>query len=107
MAFNVSPVLGIESVDQLIDILALMGDASDNVPGVPGIGEKTAQKLIARFGRLESLLEQTDQLKGKQRENLEAHKEQALLSKKLVTIDRNVPLDKDLDDLSVKAREII
>ena len=58
----------IENVSQVIDVLGLMGDSSDNVPGVPGIGEKTAQKLIAKFGSVEQLLENTSQLKGKQKE---------------------------------------
>ncbi|MDA0838420.1 MAG: DNA polymerase I [Planctomycetota bacterium] len=76
----------IERIDQVIDILGLMGDSSDNIPGIPGIGEKTAQKLIAQFGSIENLLKHTDQLKGKQRERVEANAELALLSKRLVTI---------------------
>ncbi|MDP6041669.1 MAG: DNA polymerase I, partial [Candidatus Latescibacteria bacterium] len=95
----------IERVDQVIDMLGLMGDASDNVPGVPGIGPKTAQKLIAQYGSVEGLLEHVDELKGKQKENVETFREQALLSKELVTIDLNVPLDFSLDDLVVKARD--
>ena len=89
----------IERVEQVIDILGLMGDASDNVPGVPGVGEKTAQKLIAQFGSVEALLENTDQLKGKQKERVEENRGQALLSKELVTIDREVPLDVEIDSL--------
>ena len=96
---------GIERVEQVIDILGLMGDASDNVPGVPGIGEKTAQKLIAQFGSIEALLEQTSQLKGKQKEALEQFRDQALLSKKLVTIECDVPLDVTLDDLRYTSRD--
>jgi DNA polymerase I len=65
---------------QVIDILGLWGDASDNIPGVPGIGEKTAKKLVGEFGSMENLLASTDQLKGKQRENLENFADQALLS---------------------------
>jgi DNA polymerase-1 len=83
----------IKEIHQVIDILGLAGDASDNIPGVPGIGPKTAQKLIATYGSVESILENTDQLKGKQKENLENFKEQALLSKKLVTIHCEVPID--------------
>ena len=83
----------IKEIHQVIDILGLAGDSSDNIPGVPGIGPKTAQKLIATFGSIESILENTDQLKGKQRENLEKFKEQALLSKELVTIHCDVPID--------------
>ena len=95
---------GIESIDQVIDMLGLMGDASDNVPGVPGIGEKTAQKLIARFGSVENLLENTDQLKGKQKERIEENRDMALLSKSLVTIERNVPLEVTPDSFTVKDR---
>ena len=95
----------IERVDQVIDMLGLMGDASDNVPGVPGIGSKTAQKLIAQYGSVEGLLDHVDELKGKQKENVETYREQALLSKELVTIDLNVPLDFALDDLVVVNRD--
>ena len=89
-------------VDQVIDVLGLMGDASDNVPGVPGIGEKTAQKLIAQFGSLENLLANTDKLKGKQKERVEEHVEQAKLSKRLVTILLDVPHEVQLDSLACK-----
>ncbi len=85
----------IEKPEQVIDILALWGDSSDNVPGAPGVGEKTAIKLIAEFGSVENLLDNTDQLKGKQKENIEANKKQILLSKKLVTIEQEVPLNVD------------
>lgn len=100
---GVSEVLrewGVERVEQVIDVLALQGDASDNVPGVPGIGEKTAKALIQRYGSVERLLEHLDELKGKQRENLEKYAEQALLSKRLVTINCNVPLDLSLESLA-------
>ena len=83
---------GVERVDQVIDVLGLMGDTSDNVPGVPGVGEKTAQKLIAQFGSVENLLESTHQLKGKQKERIEDNRDMAVLSKSLVTIERDVPL---------------
>ncbi len=89
----------IERVDQVIDVLGLMGDSSDNIPGVPGVGPKTAQKLIQQFGSVENLLEHTDQLKGKQRERIEQNTEQALLSKRLVTIQLDVPHDIDLESL--------
>ena len=78
--------------------LGLAGDASDNIPGVPGIGPKTAQKLIATYGSMENLLEHTNELKGKQKENLETFRDQALLSKELVTIKCDVPLSLDLND---------
>ncbi len=83
---------GIQRPEQFIDILGLWGDAVDNIPGVPGIGEKTAARLIARFGSVENLLENTHQLKGKLRENLEKYGEQALASKQLATIMTDVPL---------------
>ncbi len=92
----------IENVDQVIDILALMGDSSDNIPGIPGIGPKTAQKLIAQYGSVEELLNHTEQLKGKQKERVEENAELALLSKRLVTIIRDVPHGLRLDDLQVK-----
>jgi DNA polymerase I len=87
----------IERVDQVIDLLGMMGDAVDNIPGIPGVGEKTAVKLLKQFGSLEGLLENTDQLKGKQKENVENFKDQAILSKKLATIllDAPTPLDEE------------
>ena len=92
----------IERVDQVIDILGLMGDSSDNVPGVPGIGPKTAKKLISRFGSIENLLQNTDQLKGKQKEKVEENAEQARLSKRLVTILTDVNHGVDFDSLAVQ-----
>ena len=83
----------IERVDQVIDMLGLMGDASDNIPGIKGIGEKTAQKLLDQFDSIEHLIECTDQLKGKQKERVEEGREIALLSKQLVTIKCDVPHD--------------
>lgn len=87
----------IERVEQVIDVLGLMGDSSDNIPGIPGIGPKTAKKLIAQFGSVEGVLEHADQLKGKQRERVEENVELALLSKRLVTIQLDVPTDADID----------
>jgi DNA polymerase I len=78
---------------QVIDVLALWGDSSDNVPGVPGIGEKTAKKLISEYGSLENVYKNIDQFKGKQKENLENFIDQAKLSKELVTIVTNVPCE--------------
>ncbi len=89
----------IQRVDQIIDLLGLMGDASDNIPGVPGIGEKTAQKLLAEFDSVEGLLGRLDELKGKRKETLTEFAEQARLSKRLATIDINVPLDLEVGDL--------
>ncbi|MEL6896717.1 MAG: DNA polymerase, partial [Planctomycetota bacterium] len=93
----------IERVDQVIDILGLMGDTSDNIPGIKGIGQKTAVKLIRQFGSIESLLENTDQLKGKQKERVEHDREMALLSKQLVTIITDVPHEYTLEGLRWKA----
>jgi DNA polymerase-1 len=95
----------VETPLQVIDILGLWGDASDNIPGVPGIGEKTAKKLIAQFGSIENLLKSTDQLKGKQKENLENFADQALLSKKLATIILDVPIQAEWDDLIIGGRD--
>ncbi len=91
--YEVCERFGIVRPTQLIDILGLWGDASDNIPGVPGIGEKTAIKLIAEYDSIENLLKNTDKLKGKQRENLENFSEQAILSKELATIELNVPIE--------------
>ncbi len=90
---------GIEKPEQFIDILGLWGDAVDNIPGVPGIGEKTASKLIAQYGSIENLLKHTGELKGKLKENLEKYSEQALLSKKLATILLDVPIPFDPENL--------
>jgi DNA polymerase I len=87
---------------QMIDVMGLAGDASDNVPGVPGVGEKTALKLIREFGSFDQALEQADHVKGeKLRENLKKYRESAIMSRKLVTIDRFVPLEADMEDLKV------
>ena len=91
----------VEKVEQVIDILGLMGDKSDNVPGIPGIGEKTAQKLIAQFGSIETLIESTDQLKGKQKERVEDNREMATLSKRLVTIKTDVPHEFKLSEFEL------
>lgn len=82
---------GIQRPEQVIDILGLMGDSVDNIPGIPGVGEKTAMTLIQQFGSVENLLENTAQLKGKLKEKVENHKEQALFSKKLATIITDIP----------------
>lgn len=88
---------GIQRVEQVIDMLALQGDAVDNIPGVPGIGVKTAAKLLDKFDSVEGLYENLDQLKGKQKEKVEENKEQAMLSKKLATIDLEVPIQFDAE----------
>lgn len=83
----------IEHVHQVIDILGLWGDAVDNIPGIPGIGEKTSKELIKRYGSMENIIANAHELKGKQKENVENFAEQGLLSKKLATILLNVPVD--------------
>jgi DNA polymerase-1 len=93
---------GISNPEQVIDILALWGDASDNIPGVPGIGEKTAAKLIAQFGSVEKLVLNVNLLKGKQKENVIASKELVKLSKKLVTIPLDVPVELEVEKLERK-----
>ncbi len=85
----------IKEVSQVIDILGLQGDSVDNIPGIPGVGAKTAVKLLDEFGSIENLLENTNQLKGKLKERVEQNKEQALLSKKLATIEINTPIEFD------------
>lgn len=89
----------IESPAQVIDMLGLMGDASDNIPGCPGVGEKTAQKLIAQFGSIENLLEHTDQLKGALKTKVETNREMISFSKFLATIKTDVPIELDMDAL--------
>ncbi len=93
----------IEDVMQLIDILGLMGDASDNIPGIRGVGEKTAIKLLKQFGSIENLLENTEQLKGKLKEKVENGKEDALISKKLATIVVDAPIEYDFDSYLIEA----
>lgn len=80
-------------------MLGLMGDASDNIPGCPGVGEKTAQKLIAEFGSIENLLEHTDQLKGALKTKVETNREMITFSKFLATIKTDVPIQLDMDSL--------
>ncbi len=82
----------IERVEQVIDILGLWGDAVDNIPGVPGVGEKTAKKLIQEYGSMENIIANAGNLKGALKEKFETYKEQALLSKKLATINIHVPI---------------
>ena len=88
----------IERPEQVIDILGLWGDAVDNIPGIPGIGEKTAKKLIKTYGSIENLLENTADLKGKQKENVENFAEQGLISKQLATIILDCPIAFDEEE---------
>ena len=89
----------IESPLQVIDMLGLMGDSSDNIPGCPGVGEKTAQKLVAQFGSIENLLANTDQLKGALKTKVETNKEMITFSKFLATIKTDVPIELNLHEL--------
>lgn len=91
----------INHVHQVIDILGMWGDAVDNIPGIPGIGEKTAKALVQKYGSMEGLYEHVHELKGKQKENVENNREQAFLSKRLATIDINVPIELDEQKLVV------
>jgi len=104
-------ILGVKEINQLfqvknplqvIDVMALWGDSSDNVPGAPGIGEKTAKKLISEFGSLENIFMNSDKLKGKQKESIMNFREQIKLSKKLVTIDTDVPISFKEEDFIIK-----
>ncbi|MGZ3932418.1 MAG: DNA polymerase, partial [Bacteroidia bacterium] len=108
---NGAEVLGVEeickkweikSVDQLIDILGLMGDKVDNIPGIPGVGEKTAIQLVKDYGSMENLYQNTDKLKGKLKEKVENNKELALQSKRLATIILDVPVEFDEQKLARK-----
>ena len=89
----------VQSPEQVIDVLALMGDTADNIPGAPGVGPKTAMKLISEYGSIEELFRNTDKLKGKLREIIENNREQIEFSKKLVTIELNVPVEFKEEDL--------
>jgi len=98
-------IWGVKEPHQIIDLLGLMGDTSDNIPGIPGIGPKTAQKLIADFGSMENLLANTAKLKGRQKELVETHADQAMLSKDLATIIIDVPMDVTWADLALSPRD--
>lgn len=89
----------VERVEQVIDILGLQGDAADNIPGIPGIGPKTASKLLKQFGSVEGIIENVDQLKGKQKENIETYAAQGLMSKSLATIITDVEVEFNEEDL--------
>jgi len=96
---DVKREFSVERPVQVIDILALMGDASDNIPGAPGVGPKTAMKLISEYGSVEELFRNTDKLKGKLREIIENNREQIELSKKLATISLSVPVELKEEEL--------
>ena len=96
---RVKEKFGISSTGQVIDLLGLMGDSSDNIPGCPGVGEKTAQKLIAQFGSIESMLERTAELKGALKNKVEENREKILFSKFLATIKTDVPIELNMESL--------
>ena len=96
---EVKTKFGVEDPLQVIDFLGMMGDAVDNIPGLPGVGEKTAKKFIAAYGSMEGLFENIHELKGKMKEKVEANQELGLLSKKLATIMLDVPVELELDKL--------
>jgi len=91
---------------QVIDFLGMMGDSADNIPGLPGVGEKTAKKFLAEYGSMEKLLESTHELKGKMKENIEANKELGLLSKKLATILLDCPVTFNEEDFELSKPDV-
>ena len=93
---------GIDRPSQVIDILGLMGDASDNIPGCPGVGEKTAAKLVQQFGDIEALLARTNELKGALRTKIESATEQIRLSRWLAEIVTDVPISLNMDALALQ-----
>jgi DNA polymerase-1 len=90
---DIKQEFSVQRPDQVIDVLALMGDTADNIPGAPGVGPKTAMKLVSEYGSVEELFKHTDDLKGKLKEIIENNREQIELSKKLATIEQNVPVE--------------
>ena len=96
----------IDKTSQVIDFLAMKGDSVDNIPGLPGVGDKTAKKFISEFGSLEGLFENTDQLKGKIKEKVEQNKELGILSKKLATIITDVPVSFKIEDFKLNVSEL-
>ncbi len=92
----------VDNVLKVIDILGLWGDSADNIPGIPGVGEKTAKKLIQEYGSMEAIFENVEKLKGKQKENFVNFKEQGILSKRLATINLSVPVKLKQYDLEIR-----
>ena len=96
----------ISNTSQVIDFLAMKGDSVDNIPGLPGVGDKTAKKFIKQFGSIEGLLENTSALKGKIKEKIEQNKELGILSKKLATIITDVPIEFEVDDFKLRVNKL-
>ncbi|WP_299105082.1 DNA polymerase I [uncultured Tenacibaculum sp.] len=103
---EVKEKFGVERPEQVIDFLGMMGDSVDNIPGLPGVGEKTAKKFLAAYGSMEGLFENIHELKGKMKEKVEANQELGLLSKKLATIMLDVPVELELDKLVMEQPNI-
>lgn len=99
---DIQKEFSVQRPEQVIDILALMGDTADNIPGAPGIGPKTAMKLISEYGCIEELFRNTEKLKGKLKEIIENNREQIEMSKKLATIEQNVPIELNETDLELE-----
>ena len=93
---------GLERPEQVIDLLGMMGDSADNIPGIPGVGEKTAIKFLQQFGNMEGLYDNLDALKGKTKERVESSKELAFLSRQLATIIVDIPFDEDFDAMALE-----
>ena len=98
---EVQEKFGVERPEQVIDFLGMMGDSVDNIPGLPGVGEKTAKKFLAQYGSMENLLANTADLKGKMKEKVEANRELGLLSKELATIMLDVPVEFHQEDFEM------
>jgi DNA polymerase-1 len=103
---EVKKEFAVERPEQVIDVLALMGDTADNIPGAPGVGPKTAMKLISEYGSVEELFRNTDKLKGKLKEIIENNREQIEFAKQLVTIEQNVPVELDEDALKLEIPDV-
>ena len=95
----------IQKIDQVIDFLAMTGDAADNIPGIPGVGEKTAQKFIQEYGSLEGLFKNSHRLKGKIKEKVDSSRDLALLCKELVTIITDVPLEFNIEEMQIQEQD--
>ena len=103
---SVKEKFAVKYPSQVIDLLGMMGDNVDNIPGIPGVGEKTAKQFIKEYGSIENLFAHSHELKGKMREKVEANKEMGILSKKLATIETNVPIEFNYESLTVEKPDI-